>query len=81
MRGRNHDRWGIGYFSYSLSSDLRDGLASIGVDLREEQGVEAFYSVAVTQWFSVTGDLQVVQPAVSDASIAITAAIRTKIKF
>lgn len=81
LPGRNLDRWGVGYFRYSLSSDLRDGLASIGVDLRDEQGIEAFYSVAVTPWFSVTGDLQVVQPAILDAPTAVTTAIRTKIVF
>lgn len=81
LPGRNLDRWGVGYFRYSLSSDLRDGLASIGVDLRDEQGIEAFYNVAVTPWFSVTGDLQVVRPVVSDVSTAMTAAIRTKIAF
>ena len=78
---RNLDRWGVGYFRYSLSSDLRDGLKTIGVDLRDEHGVEAFYSVAVTPWFSVTGDLQVVRPVVSGASTAVTAGLRTKIKF
>jgi porin len=49
--------------------------------MRDEQGIEAFYNVAVTPWISVTGDLQVVQPVVSDASTAVTAAIRTKIEF
>lgn len=81
LPGRNLDRWGVGYFRYSLSSDLRDGLKTIGVDLRDEQGVEAFYNVAMTPWFSVTGNLQVVQPVVSDASTAVTAGLRTKIKF
>lgn len=81
LPGRNLDRWGVGYFRYSLSSDLRDGLASIGVELRDEQGIEAFYNAAVTPWFSVTADLQVVRPAVSDASTAVTAAVRTKIAF
>jgi porin len=79
--GRNLDRWGVGYFRYSLSSDLRNGLETIGVDLRDEQGVEVFYNMAVTPWFSVAGDLQVVQPVISDASTAVTASLRTKIRF
>lgn len=78
---RNLDRWGVGYFRYSLSSDLRDGLDSVGIDVRDEQGVEVFYNMAVTPWFSVTGDLQVVQPVMVDASTAVTASIRTKIRF
>ncbi len=79
--GRDLDRWGVGYFRYSLSSDLRDGLKTIGVNLRDEQGIEAFYSVGVTPWFSVTGDLQAVRPVVTDASTAVTAALRTKVRF
>ncbi|MCV3238934.1 hypothetical protein [Mesorhizobium sp. ZC-5] len=57
MPSRNLDRWGVGYFRYSLSSDLRDGLASIGAGLRDGQGIEAFHNVAVTPWFSAAGDL------------------------
>jgi porin len=79
--GRDRDRWGVGYFRYSLSSDLRNGLKTVGIDLRDEQGIEAFYSVGVTPWFAVTGALQVVQPVVSDASTAVTASLRTKLRF
>lgn len=62
-------------------SDLRDGPASIGVDPPGRQGIEAFYNAAVTPWFSVTGDLQVVRPVVSDASTAVSTAVRTKVAF
>jgi porin len=78
---RKLDRWGVGYFRYSLSSDLRDGLKTIGANLRDEQGVEGFYNVGVTPWFAVTGDLQVVQPVTTNASTAVTAALRTKLRF
>jgi porin len=81
ISGREQDRWGIGYFRYSLSSDLRDGLKTTGVDLRDEQGIEAFYNLAVTPWFSVTGDLQVVQPVLAGAQTAVTASMRAKIRF
>jgi porin len=78
---RNLDRWGVGYFRYSLSSDLEAGLASVGVDLRDEQGIEAFYTGAVTPWVSVSGDLQLVEPILADADTAVTASLRAKIKF
>lgn len=81
ISGREQDRWGIGSFRYSLSSDLRDGLKTTGVDLRDEQGIEAFYNLAVTPWFSVTGDLQVVQPVLDGAQTAVTASMRAKIRF
>ncbi|WP_119387966.1 carbohydrate porin [Taklimakanibacter lacteus] len=78
---RNFDRWGIGYFRYSLSSDLRDGLDTLGIDLRDEQGIEVFYSLAVTPWFSLTGDVQTVEPVISDNATAVTTSLRTKIRF
>ncbi len=53
--------------------------ASIGADLRDEQGIEAFLYVTVTPWFLVVSDVQVVRPILSDVSTAIAAAIRAKI--
>lgn len=81
LSSREQDRWGIGYFRYSLGTDLRDGLKTVGVKLRDEQGIEAFYSIAVTPWFSVTGDLQIVQPVLASAQTAVTASLRTKVRF
>ena len=68
--GRILDRWGIAYFRHSLSSDLTDGLASIGIEMSDEQGAEVFYNLAVTPWFLVTADLQVVSPVIANASTA-----------
>jgi porin len=81
ITGRHLDRWGVAYFRYALSSDLREGIQTLGIDLRDEQGLEAFYSFALTPWLSLTGDVQVVQPVVSDAATATTASLRTKIRF
>jgi porin len=81
IAGRSLDRWGVAYFRYSLSSDLRDGLGLIGARLRDEQGIEAFYSVAVTPWLSVSANIQVVQPVLSAADTAVTASLRTRMRF
>jgi carbohydrate-selective porin OprB len=35
--------------------------------LRDEQGVEAYYSFAVTPWMKLTPDIQVIRPAQKQA--------------
>ncbi|OCP34877.1 carbohydrate porin [Ensifer sp. LC163] len=81
IRGRNLDRWGIGYFRYSFSNDLVGGLGTVGIGLRDEQGVEGFYNMAVTPWFRLTADLQVIAPGVEDASTAVLGSLRAQVKF
>jgi beta-glucosidase len=41
--GRNLDRFGVGYFRYSFSEDLSDGLRLFGLKLGDEHGGELFY--------------------------------------
>jgi porin len=50
----------------------------LGVELGDEQGVEAFYNMAVTPWFLLTADLQGVDPVVSNASTAVTGSLRAQ---
>ena len=59
---RELDRWGVGYFKYVLSQDLKDSLAELGEGRRDEWGVEAYYNLAVTPWLRVTGNVQWIRP-------------------
>ncbi len=77
---RRHDRFGVAYFRYSLSNDLVDGLRP-AVRLGDEQGIEAFYSFALTRWLLITGNAQLVNPAVADNDTAVFLGLRTQIKF
>jgi porin len=79
--GRSRDLWGIGYFDYYLSEELLDGLNALGFNYRHEQGVEAYYNLALAPWFRVTADLQVIRPHDGNKPIATVAALRTQIKF
>lgn len=79
--GRNLDRWGIGYFHYGLSSVLLDGLAQLGIDRNDEQGLEAYYNLAITPWSFLTADLQWIDPYQTGSGNAIVAALRTQTKF
>ena len=74
------DRFGIAYFRYGVSNDLKTELAPV-FNLMDESGVEIFYNVAVTPWFRITGDLQFVRPALGDFSSAIYAGLGTYVRF
>jgi len=80
---RAEDRWGLGYFIYYLSDHLRDAAREdLGIRSdKEEEGVEAFYNLAVTQWFRLTADFQVINPFPSDKDEAFLAGLRLQTKF
>ena len=62
LAGREDDRWGVGYYHYRLSSLLLSGLEARRINRRSESGVEAFYNFAVTRWFRLSGDVQIIDP-------------------
>jgi porin len=62
FRGREADSMGIGWFYSGLSSDFKN-LLSPPLEIRDLTGVEAYYSAAITPWFHLTADAQVVEPA------------------
>ena len=81
LPNRSEDRWGIAYFNYQLSDDLSDASQrDLGVRFGDEEGVEAFYNLAVTPWFRVTGDIQYVDPfpAGQDGSLFLGLRVQTK---
>ena len=80
LPARNDDRWGVGYFRNSLSEHLVEGLNPV-LSLRDEQGMEVFYNIAVTPWLHITPDIQAVRPYMADYPTAVFAGLRTNIKF
>jgi len=79
--GRSLDLWGIGYFNTYLSDVLVDGLSGLGFNFRNEEGIEAYYNIAITPWFRLTADVQVIQPHIGTLPVAVVAALRSQIKF
>ena len=51
------------------------------VSLQDTQGLEVYYKFAFTPWFSMTADLQVIQPSTDGFDTAIVAGVRSKLKF
>ncbi len=78
---RELDRWGVGYFKYVLSQDLKDSLAELGDGRRDEWGVEAYYNFAVTPWLRVSGNVQWIRPTDPDKKNATFAGLRTQVRF
>lgn len=66
---RPNDRFGVGAFYYGYSGLLKEKLDPL-MTLGDEYGIEAFYNVAVTKWFRVTADLQVIAPAIKAQVVA-----------
>jgi len=65
LPGRTNDTFGIGAFYYGYSNVLKQHLYPL-ITLGDEYGAEAFYNVAVTKWFRLTADVQVIAPAVKE---------------
>ncbi|MHC5063750.1 MAG: carbohydrate porin [Planctomycetota bacterium] len=61
--GREHDKVGIGGFYNEISSDFKELVEGLGIDITDVWGAEAYYKVVLNQWLHVTGDVQVVQSA------------------
>lgn len=78
--GRDQDRTGVAYFYNGLSNDLRQ-LVSPLLELQEVQGVELYYNAAITPWFHLTADLQVVDNAVESDDPAFIIGLRGKIEI
>jgi porin len=77
--GRSRDNWGIGYYYDAPSRDLQDSLSPV-LTIRDEQGVEIFYNFAVTPWFTVGVDLQVINPSLGEDT-AILPGLRCVTRF
>jgi porin len=61
--GRPLDGFGIGYYYVTIGHPVFTGPFASASLLRDEQGGEAYYDVAITPWARLAPDLQVVKPA------------------
>jgi porin len=80
------DSFGLGLFYNGVSSDLRRTLSNNrpplpSIGLQDELGAEIFYEIAVTDWFRLAVDLQLVQPAVQRNGTAVVGGLRSRIVF
>ncbi|MBN1919357.1 MAG: carbohydrate porin [Verrucomicrobia bacterium] len=78
--GRPRDRWGVGYFYAGLSDTLKRSLSSV-LDLRDEQGFEAYYSIAMTPACHLTPDIQFVRAADGREDWTTILGLRVRLEF
>ena len=80
FEGRSKDQWGAAYFYNDVSNDLETTFEPL-LPIRNEQGVELFYSWAPFGWSRLTGDLQIIDPFLRRSETRIFAALRWKLTF
>jgi porin len=61
--GRPFDRFGLGYYYIDVQNPTFQGPLSTRNFLRDEQGLEVFYNIAVTPWAQLTPNIQVIKGA------------------
>lgn len=81
FKNRKQDKWGAALYNYSLSSIIDDIAENIGVELRNELGFETFYQFWLNQYFSLGGNIQIINPIVKNSDAAVFLGLRTSIKF
>jgi porin len=77
IRARENDTIGLGYYHLGVSNLPILSIHGIGA----EDGVEMFYNVAVTPWFHLTPDLQVLDPAQRNNATTILVGARARMSF
>lgn len=77
---RADDRFGIGYFRFSIASDLVEALDPL-VDLDSEQGAEAFYTFELNRHVALTANMQWLNPARSDKGPSVLTGLRLRTRF
>lgn len=78
MPGRELDTMGAGYFYDGLSNNFQR-LVSPVVNLQDVHGAELYYNAAVTPWFRLTTDLQVIDNANVNQDTVIAVGLRANI--
>lgn len=72
------DSCGVGVFYTGLSDDFKR-LASPLIDVEDPYGGEIYYNAAVTPWFRLTYDLQVINPGEVANDTAVIAGLRASL--
>ena len=80
--GRDNDQWGLGWAGTHISSDLRDDVGLLGIDLNSfEHAVEAFYNFQLTPATHLTVDAQLIDSTAKSVDTAFTLGMRLQVDF
>jgi porin len=78
FRCRPNDRTGVGYFYNALNSDFQDAFSPVN-PVDDVHGGEIYYNTAITPWFRLTANLQVLRPASVAEDTALVLGLRARI--
>ncbi|MEM9569011.1 MAG: carbohydrate porin, partial [Cyanobacteria bacterium P01_E01_bin.34] len=91
LPGRPYDQFGLGWYHLNFSGDLEDVLNSSRFlvflnrgefDLRPENGIEIYYTAAITPAIQLTADLQyIIEPGLSRSDSVLIAGGRLQLNF
>jgi carbohydrate-selective porin OprB len=82
LPGRDNDNWGIGWAATHISSDLRDDVGLLGINLHSfEHAVEAFYNFQVTPAVHLSVNAQVIRGPSKSLDTAFTLGTRLQLDF
>ena len=70
---------GVGYFYDGLSSEFRSLVNAALPDIQDVQGCELYYNAAITPWFHLTADLQIIDNQNVADDTAVIVGLRGKI--
>ena len=70
--GRPLDQFGIGYYYLDINNPKFTGPRMTRSFLRDEQGFEAYYNIALLPWMRLTPNIQIVRPSQKDVVTSIT---------
>ena len=76
LRRREADSFGIGWYYGGASSELGPFF-----NPNDGSGVELFYNIAVTPWFHLTPDLQIIDGGIRAADTAVVFGLRGNLSF
>lgn len=78
--GRPQDRFGLGWFRYSLPEVMIAALAN-RVALEDEEGLEAFYTLGLTEHIRLTADVQVIDSSIAARGTGVLGHLRLVTAF
>src|SRR5262249_39049803 len=82
LRCREHDSFGLSFFYAGLSAPYKTVVqVQTGFAQSDVRGGEFFYTLALTPWFRVTGNLQVVDPSTKGVPTVTSVGVRGLLNF
>ncbi|GMN03423.1 carbohydrate porin [Erythrobacter sp. MTPC3] len=79
-RRRTQDRFGAGYFRYSLTDGLVDAL-NTRLGLEDEEGVELFYTLGIADRYELTANVQIIDSVVTARDTGVLVGLRLTTGF